>query len=96
MPEGQALTDQSMQDAFESRQREEKDMQIEQTIEKTVATDNSVEQNTSRHDQYEGLMFGISEADREIIRKVAIEARLKGVDYVDALKIAIATIRMVR
>ena len=41
-------------------------------------------------------MFGISEADREIIRKVALEARLKGVDYLDALKVAIATIRMVR
>ena len=71
-------------------------MQTQQIIEKTVPNGANAKPNTSRHDDYEGLMFGISEADREIIRKVALEARLKGVDYLDALKVAIATIRMVR
>lgn len=67
-----------------------------QTIQKTAPVEGATPAPFKRHDDYEGLMFGISEPDREVIRKVALEARLNGVDYVDALKVAIATIRAVR
>lgn len=67
-----------------------------QTIQKTAPVESATPTPFKRHDDYEGLMFGISESDREVIRKVALEARLNGVDYLDALKVAIATIRGIR
>lgn len=87
------LTPRRMFHPFEPGQSEETDMQ---TIQKTAPVEGATPTPFKRHDDYEGLMFGISEPDREVIRKVAIEARLNGVDHLDALKVAIATIRAVR
>lgn len=87
------LTPRWMCHPFEPGQSEETDMQ---TIQKTAPVEDATPAPFKRHDDYEGLMFGIGEDDRKVIRQVANEARLRGVDYVDALKVAIATIRAVR